>query len=99
MTSLTNARPRRPTTGGGQPLYVSESGSSGASTKSAISNGGITITNKVGQKQDVATLNRDTSNLNGTVSKTPDLQQVVGFDQRGAGGGGDDCEADWELRR
>ncbi|MDR5671055.1 hypothetical protein KPA97_67625, partial [Burkholderia cenocepacia] len=34
-------------------------------------------TDQASQKQDVATLNRDTSNLNGTVSKTPDLQQVL----------------------
>ncbi|WP_175817892.1 hemagglutinin repeat-containing protein [Burkholderia diffusa] len=64
-------------TGGALPLYVSESGSSNATTKSAISNGGITITDQANQKQDVATLNRDTSNLNGTVSKTPDLQNVL----------------------
>ncbi|MCA8239101.1 hemagglutinin repeat-containing protein [Burkholderia sp. AU32262] len=64
-------------TGGGQPLYVSESDSSSASTKSAISAGTITIADQANQKQDVATLNRDTSNLNGTVGKTPDLQQVL----------------------
>jgi filamentous hemagglutinin len=64
-------------TGGGQPLYVSESDSSNASTRSAISAGTITITDQANQKQDVATLNRGTSGLNGTVSKTPDLQQVL----------------------
>ncbi|WP_423191413.1 hemagglutinin repeat-containing protein [Burkholderia multivorans] len=64
-------------TGGALPLYVSESGSSSAATKSAISDGSITITDKESQKQDLATLNRDTSNLNGKVDKTPDLQQVL----------------------
>ncbi|WP_249216103.1 hemagglutinin repeat-containing protein [Burkholderia cenocepacia] len=64
-------------TGGALPLYVNESGRSSATTRSAISDGGITITDKANQKQDVATLNRDTSNLNGKVDKTPDLQNVL----------------------
>lgn len=64
-------------TGGALPLYVSESGSSDASTRSAVSAGSITITDPANQKQDVAMLERDTSNLNGTVSRTPDLQQVL----------------------
>ncbi|WP_175753205.1 hypothetical protein [Burkholderia ambifaria] len=34
-------------------------------------------TDQANQKQDVATLNRETSNLNGTVGRTPDLQQVL----------------------
>ncbi|KVA01676.1 hypothetical protein WI41_24615 [Burkholderia latens] len=65
-------------TGGALPLYVSESGGSSATTKSAIGDGSITITDKENQKQDIATLNRDTSNLNGQVDRTPDLQQVLG---------------------
>ncbi|MGU7768981.1 two-partner secretion domain-containing protein [Burkholderia sp. MR1-5-21] len=64
-------------TGGALPLYVSVSDSSDATTKSAISAGTITITDTANQKQDVTTLERDASNLNGTVSKTPDLQQVL----------------------
>ncbi|MDR8752795.1 hemagglutinin repeat-containing protein [Burkholderia pseudomultivorans] len=65
-------------TGGALPLFVSESDSSSATTKSAIGVGNITITDEANQQQDVWTLNRDTSNLNGTVNKTPDLQQVLG---------------------
>jgi len=53
-------------------MYVSESDSSSATRVDTI-----TITGQANQKQDVATLNRDTSNLNGTVSKTPDLQNVL----------------------
>ncbi|WP_175689828.1 hemagglutinin repeat-containing protein [Burkholderia anthina] len=64
-------------TGGALPVYVSESDSSDAITKSAISAGNITVADQANQQQDVATLERDTSNLNGTVSKTPDLQQVL----------------------
>ncbi|WP_156440541.1 hemagglutinin repeat-containing protein [Burkholderia sp. MSMB1072] len=64
-------------TGGALPLYVNESGSSSATTKSAIGDGHITITDKESQKQDIATLNRDTTNLNGKVDTTPDLQQVL----------------------
>ncbi|WP_244817688.1 hypothetical protein [Caballeronia sp. Lep1P3] len=37
----------------------------------------ITITDKDHQTQDVASLNRDTADLNGTVSKLPDLQNLL----------------------
>ncbi len=64
--------------GGGAPmLSQNDSGSESATTRSAISQGTITITDKANQKQDVASLNRDASNTNGTVSKTPDLQNIL----------------------
>ncbi|MGS0623435.1 hemagglutinin repeat-containing protein [Ralstonia sp. VS2407] len=64
--------------GGGAPmLSQNDSGSESATTRSAISQGTITITDKANQKQDVASLSRDTTNTNGTVSKTPDLQNVL----------------------
>jgi filamentous hemagglutinin len=58
-------------------MVVSESGSSDALTRSAIGAGGITIVDEANQKQDIVTLNRDTSNLNGTVDKLPDLQNAL----------------------
>ena len=74
-----------PTTGKGQnrnqggalPLAVSESGSSESLTKSAISAGSITVTDEANQKQDIATLNRDATNLNGIVDQLPDLQATL----------------------
>ena len=64
--------------GGGAPmLSQNDSGSESATTRSAISQGTINITDKASQKQDVAGLNRDTTNTNGTVSKTPDLQNLL----------------------
>ncbi|VVD28098.1 two-partner secretion domain-containing protein [Paraburkholderia dioscoreae] len=59
-------------------LGQSASGSSSATTKSGVSAGTITITDSANQKQEVASLNRDTSNLNGTVSKLPDVNTVLG---------------------
>ncbi|WP_232443013.1 hemagglutinin repeat-containing protein [Burkholderia ubonensis] len=64
--------------GGVTPMISqSDSGSQNATTRSGVSAGTINITNPAGQTQDLANLNRDTSNLNGTVSKTPDVQNLL----------------------
>lgn len=63
--------------GGALPMVLSESGSSQALTKSAVSDGSITIVDEGSQRQDIAMLNRDTSNLNGTVDKLPDLSNTL----------------------
>lgn len=64
--------------GGVTPMISqSDSGSENATTRSGVSAGTINITNPAGQTQDLANLNRDTSNLNGTVSKTPDVQNLL----------------------
>ncbi|WP_342611156.1 hemagglutinin repeat-containing protein [Burkholderia ambifaria] len=64
--------------GGVTPMISqSDSGSENATTRSGVSAGTINITNPTGQTQDLANLNRDTSNLNGTVSKTPDVQNLL----------------------
>lgn len=58
-------------------ISQSDSGSEHAVTRSGVSAGAINITNQAGQAQEVANLNRDTSSLNGTVSKTPDVQNLL----------------------
>ncbi|MGF6604529.1 filamentous hemagglutinin family protein [Paraburkholderia sp. GAS448] len=58
-------------------LSQSESGSDSATTKSGISAGTINITDAANQTQDVASLNRDTSDTNGTVAKTPDVNALL----------------------
>ncbi|MGN4093136.1 hemagglutinin repeat-containing protein, partial [Burkholderia gladioli] len=64
--------------GGVTPMISqSDSGNESATTRSGVSAGTINITNPAGQTQDLANLNRDTSNLNGTVSKTPDVQNLL----------------------
>ncbi|WP_275760543.1 hemagglutinin repeat-containing protein [Ralstonia pseudosolanacearum] len=64
--------------GGGAPMLAqSDSGSDNATTRSAISQGTITLTDQANQKQDLASLSRDTTNTNGKVSKTPDLQNLL----------------------
>ncbi|WP_250888216.1 hemagglutinin repeat-containing protein [Ralstonia solanacearum] len=65
-------------TGGAMPMLMQhESSSESATTRSAIAQGTITITDQAHQKQDVGSLNRDTDNLNGKVGKAPDLQNVL----------------------
>nr|WP_174989176.1 hemagglutinin repeat-containing protein [Burkholderia lata] len=64
--------------GGVTPMISqSDSGSENATTRSGVSAGTINITNPAGQTQDLANLNRDTSNLNGIVSKTPNVQNLL----------------------
>ncbi|MEX3970880.1 hemagglutinin repeat-containing protein [Paraburkholderia caribensis] len=64
--------------GGGAPmLSQNDSGSDSATTRSAISAGTINVTDSAHQTQDVASLNRDTSNTNGTVAKLPDVNNIL----------------------
>ncbi|VVE58680.1 filamentous hemagglutinin [Pandoraea horticolens] len=58
-------------------LPQSESGSERGTTRSGVSDGTITLTNGASQTQDLASLNRETSDLNQTVSRTPDLQKTL----------------------
>ncbi|MFM0519144.1 MULTISPECIES: hemagglutinin repeat-containing protein [Caballeronia] len=68
----------RSNSGGFTPmLSQSENGSDDATTTSAISAGTINVTDKDHQTQDIASLNRDTSNTNGTVAKLPDVQNLL----------------------
>lgn len=64
--------------GGVTPMISQNaSGDESATTRSAIGAGTINITNHDGQTQDVATLNRDTTDTNGRVSETPDVQDLL----------------------
>ncbi len=64
--------------GGAAPMLgQSDSGSDTATTKSGVSAGTVTITDLANQKQDVASLNRDTTDTNGTVAKLPDMQNLL----------------------
>jgi filamentous hemagglutinin len=58
-------------------LSQNDSGSSDATTKSAISAGTINIADKDHQTQDVASLNRDTTDTNGQVSTLPDVNHLL----------------------
>ncbi|WP_413185200.1 hemagglutinin repeat-containing protein [Paraburkholderia sacchari] len=64
--------------GGVSPMLPqNESGSSDATTRSAVSAGTITVTDGAKQKQDVAGLSRDTVDTNGKVANTPDLNALL----------------------
>ncbi|SEJ87621.1 two-partner secretion domain-containing protein [Paraburkholderia diazotrophica] len=58
-------------------LSQNDSGSSSATTASGISAGTINVTDAAHQTQDVASLNRDTSNTDGTVAKLPDVNNLL----------------------
>jgi filamentous hemagglutinin len=67
-----------PNSGGITPaLSQHDSGSDNATTRSGVSAGAINITDADHQTQDVASLNRDTSDTNGMVTKTPDLNNLL----------------------
>ncbi|WP_372438668.1 hypothetical protein, partial [Pandoraea sputorum] len=64
--------------GGISPMLPQfESGSEHATTYSGVSEGTITLTDGANQKLDLASLKRDTTDLNGTVGRTPDLQELL----------------------
>nr|WP_246173847.1 hemagglutinin repeat-containing protein [Pandoraea terrigena] len=70
-------------TGGISPMLPQmESGSERATTRTGVSEGTITLTNEANQTQDLASLNRDTADLNGTVTRTPDLQDLLNDQSR-----------------
>lgn len=56
--------------GGGVPMALNDGGDQSSTTRSAIGAGTISIIDGTHQTQDVANLSRDTTNTNGTVSKT-----------------------------
>ncbi|CAD6550372.1 hemagglutinin repeat-containing protein [Paraburkholderia sabiae] len=62
-------------------ISQSDNGNEHATTRSGVAAGGIVITDAANQKQDVASLNRDTTDLNGTVSKLPDVNDLVSQQQ------------------
>jgi filamentous hemagglutinin len=65
-------------TGGASPMMSQDAnGDQSATTRSAISAGTINVTNPGGRTQDVANLSRDTTNTNGTVSNTPDVNTLL----------------------
>ncbi|MGR0115191.1 hemagglutinin repeat-containing protein [Ralstonia pseudosolanacearum] len=64
--------------GGFSPMLpLMSSGSADSTTRSAVAEGTIHITNQAQQKQDIATLSRDTSNTNTVLDKNPDLGEIL----------------------
>jgi filamentous hemagglutinin len=66
----------------GQPgvspmISQNDNGEQSATTRSAVSAGTINITDGAHQTQDVAGLSRDATNANGTVAKTPDVNDIL----------------------
>ncbi|WP_147432315.1 hemagglutinin repeat-containing protein [Pararobbsia silviterrae] len=58
-------------------LPQNDSDDSRATTKSAISESAIHITDQANQKQDITSIRRETSDLNGTLSEAPDLSTLL----------------------
>jgi filamentous hemagglutinin len=63
--------------GGAVPMALNENGDQSSATRSAVSGGTVTVTDAANQTQDVANLSRDTTNTNGTVAKTPDVNAIL----------------------
>ncbi|WP_240435854.1 hemagglutinin repeat-containing protein [Ralstonia solanacearum] len=69
---------KKATPGGFSPMLpLMSSGSADSTTRSAVAEGTIHITNQAQQKQDLATLSRDTSNTNTVLDKNPDLGEIL----------------------
>ena len=58
-------------------ISQNDNGDQSSTTRSAISAGSINITNQAAQTQDVSGLSRDTTNTNGTVLATPDVNNIL----------------------
>ncbi|WP_247424824.1 hemagglutinin repeat-containing protein, partial [Ralstonia pseudosolanacearum] len=84
---------KKATPGGFSPMLpLMSSGSEDSTTRSAVAAGTIRITNQAQQKQDIATLSRDTSNTNTVLDKNPDLGEILSRQaelQKAAGAAGE----------